>query len=173
MLMKKTGNTPFDADAALKAARLTVLALCSLWKSDIQESDRQEVVALAVAKAWARRDTFDPKRASLQTWVGRISRNTLLDHMRKQRFGGVASACGEDCGMAKAPDILMVEDESLERLMRVIASLPEPIQRVLTLLSEGKRPREIAAILGCTPNAAAIRCSRARRALREKLQEGE
>ena len=91
MLMKKIGNTPFDADAALKAARLTVLALCSLWKSDIQESDRQEVVALAVAKA---------------------------------------------------PDTLMVEDESLERLMRVIASLPEPIQRVLTLLSEGKRPRE-------------------------------
>lgn len=122
MLMKKIGNTPFDADAALKAARLTVLALCSLWKSDIQESDRQEVVALAVAKA---------------------------------------------------PDTLMVEDESLERLMRVIASLPEPIQRVLTLLSEGKRPREIAAVLGCTPNAAAIRCSRARRALREKLQEGE
>ena len=47
----------------------------------------------------------------------------------------------------------------------------ENYQKVITLLSEGKGPQEIAEILGCSHNAATIKCCRARKALREKLDE--
>ena len=51
--MAKTGRTfVFDAEAALKAATLAVIGLTSAWKYKLQESDRKEIIAEAVAKIW-------------------------------------------------------------------------------------------------------------------------
>ena len=159
----------FDAEAALKAATLAVVGLSSAWKYQIQESDRKEIVAEAVAKAWSRRETYNPAKASFQTWVGRIARNTLLDVIRRAKPQEDADVQSDDGRMSKAPDTLMMEDEGLEIILKAIDSLPESYQQIITLLSEGKGPQDIAEILGCSPNAATIRCCRARRALRKKL----
>ena len=161
----------FDAEAALRAATLAVVGLSSTWKYHLQESDRKEIVAEAVAKAWRRRETYKPARASFQTWVGRIARNTLLDFIRRTRPVEDADVQSDDGRAVKAPDTLMMEDEGVETILRAIGGLPDSYQQVITLLSEGKEPREIAEILGCSRNAATIRCCRARRALREKLDE--
>jgi DNA-directed RNA polymerase specialized sigma24 family protein len=70
----------------------------------------------------------------------------------------------------KSPDTLMMEGEGLEAVQRAVERLPEAYRDVITLLSEGKLPQEIAEILGCSPNAATIRCCRARKALRDLLE---
>ena len=160
----------FDPEVALKAATSAVVGLSSAWNRHIQDADRKEVIAQAVARAWDRRDSFDPRKASFRTWVGRIARNCLLDHYRKT--GGKED--GDFCvrqETAKAPDVLMMEDEGLNAVIRAVEELPERHRDIITLLSEGKRPREIARVLDCTPNAASIRCFRARKALREKLAD--
>lgn len=170
--MPKTGkHFVFDAEAALKAATLAVIGLSSAWKYKLQESDRKEIIAETVAKAWSHRDSYDPGKASFQTWVGRITRNTLLDHIRKTKPKEDASARADEGQLAKAPDTILMEDEGLEAVLAAVNSLPESYQRVITLLSEGKGPQKIAEILGCSPNAATIKCCRARKALREKLDE--
>ena len=170
--MPKNGkHFVFDAEAALKAATLAVVGLTSAWKYKLQESDRKEIVAEAVAKAWNHRDSYDPGKASFQTWVGRIARNTLLDHIRKAKPKDDASAHADDGRVAKAPDTPMMEDEGVEAVLKAVGCLPENYQKVITLLSEGKGPQEIAEILGCSHNAATIKCCRARKALREKLDE--
>lgn len=170
--MSKTGkHFVFDAEAALKAATLAVIGLSSAWKYKLQESDRKEVVAETVAKAWSHRSSYNPEKASFQTWVGRIARNTLLDHIRRTKPKEDASAQADEGQVAKAPDTLLMEDEGVEAILRAIGSLPESYQQIITFLSEGKGPQDIAEILGCSPNAATIRCCRARRALREKLNE--
>lgn len=159
----------FDAEVALKAATSAVVGLSSAW-GHIQDADRKEVVALAVARAWAHRDSFDPRKASFRTWVGGIARNCLLDHYRKTG-GKEDGGFGVRQETAKAPDVLMMEDEGLNAVIRAVEELPERHRDIITLLSEGKRPREIARVLDCTPNAASIRCLRARKALREKLAD--
>lgn len=170
--MPKNGkHFVFDAEAALKAATLAVVGLTSAWKYKLQESDRKEIVAEAVAKAWSHRDSYDPGKASFQTWVGRIARNTLLDHIRKTKPKDDASVHADDGRVAKAPDTLMMEDEGVETVLKAVECLPENYQKVITHLSEGKGPQEIAEILGCSHNAATIKCCRARKALREKLDE--
>lgn len=170
--MPKNGkNYVFDAEAALKAATLAVVGLTSAWRYKLQEPDRKEIVAEAVAKAWSHRDSYDPGKASFQTWVGRIARNTLLDHIRKNKPKEDGNVQPDDGRMAKAPDTLMMEDEGLEAILTAVADLPESYRQVITLLSEGKGPQEIAEILGCSHNAATIKCCRARKALREKLDE--
>lgn len=162
----------FDAGAALKAATLAVIGLSSAWKYKLQESDRKEIIAEALAKAWSRRETYDPARASFQTWVGRIARNTLLDHIRKTKSRVESPAQENDVAAEKSPDTLMMEDEGLEAIQHAVEILPEAYREIIALLSEGKRPREIAEILGCSRNAATIRCCRARKALRELLKGG-
>lgn len=166
-------KTPFvfDAEAALKAATLAVIGLSSAWKYNLSEADRKEIIAESVAKAWSRRDTFNPAKASFRTWVGCIARNTLLDHIRRHKNNGDSPARSQESMTAKAPDTLMAEDEGLETIMKAISELPESHRLIVTLLSEGKGPQDIAEILGCSANAATIRCSRARKALREKLSE--
>ena len=161
----------FDAKAALKAATLSVLGLSSAWKYSLHESDRKEIVAETVAKAWNHRDSYDSGRASFQTWVGRIARNTLLDHIRKAKPKEETYVQAYEGQVAKAPDTILMEDESLKTILTAVKTLPKSYQRVITLLSEGKGPQDIAEILGGSPNAATIKCCRARKALRKKLDK--
>ena len=160
----------FDPEVALKAATSAVFGLSSAWNRHIQDADRKEVIAQAVARAWDRRDSFDPRKAPFRTWVGRIARNCLLDHYRKTGKKEEAGF-GVRQETAKAPDVLMMEDEGLNAVIRAVEELPERHRDIITLLSEGKRPQEIARILGCTPNAVSIRCFRARKVLRKKLAD--
>lgn len=172
--MKRRKQHSFDAKAALKAASLTVIGLLSTWKCHLQDSDRDEVIAESVAKAWRRRDTYNPEKASLKTWVAQIARNTLLDFLRRTKGTGNDSAPGApvDEGRCGEPaDSGIIGSETLERIQGAIDSLPESYSQVITLLSEGKGCAEIAEILGCSQNAAAIRCTRARKALMKKLGE--
>ena len=169
--MAKTGRTfVFDAEESLKGATLAVIGLTSSWKYKLQESDRKEIIAETVAKSWSHRDSYDPAKASFQTWVGRIARTTLLDHIRRAKAREGSPAQENDVMAEKSPDTLMMEDEGLEAILRAVERLPEAYRDVITLLSEGKRPQEIAEILGCSPNAATIRCCRARKALRDLLE---
>lgn len=170
--MSKNGkHYVFDAEAAIKAATLSVIGLSSAWKYKLQESDRKEIVAETIAKAWSYRGSYDPGKASFQTWVGRIARNTLLDYIRKTKPKENASDQSVEVQCAKAPDTILMEDEALETVLAAVNALPKPYQRVIMLLSEGKGPQEIAETLGCSPNAATIKCCRARKALREKMDE--
>ena len=70
----------------------------------------------------------------------------------------------------KSPDTLMMEDEGLETILRAVERLPEAYRSIIALLSEGKRPHEIAEILGCSTNAATIRCCRARNQCRARAE---
>ena len=81
----------FDADAALKAATSAVAGLTAEWNHPIQDADRKEIIAIAVSKAWAHRDSFNPRKASFRTWIGRIARNCLVDYFKKadRRVEGV------------------------------------------------------------------------------------
>ena len=169
ILAAPNAHIVFDAEAALKASTLAVICLTSKWRFKLPESDRKEIIAEAVAKAWRHRDTYKPEKASFKTWVGSIARNTLLDHIRKNKPKEDAMSQPEESQVAKAPDTILMEDEGQEVILAAVNALPESYRIVITLLLEGKGPGEIAEILGCSPNAATIKCCRARRALREKL----
>ena len=86
-------------------------------------------------------------KASFQTWVGRITRNTLLDHIRKAKSREDSPAQENDVMTEKSPDTLMMEDEGLEAILRAVERLPEAYRSIIALLSEGKRPQEIAEIV--------------------------
>lgn len=168
--MTKVDRTiSFDAKAALKAATLAIIGISSSWKYSLQEDDRNEIIACTLEKAWSRRDSYDPGKASFSTWIGRIARNTLLDFIRRKKPVQCISSLPPYHYTAKSPETLMMEAESIGNIASAINSLPTKYRSILTLVSQGMELEDVASSLGCTVNAATVRCHRARMALREKL----
>jgi RNA polymerase sigma-70 factor (ECF subfamily) len=68
------------------------------------------------------------------------------------------------------PEADAVASQRRARLHRAIRELPLGMRQVLTLALEGLSNREVGEVLGISDNAVAIRLTRARQALRDRLQ---
>lgn len=131
-------------------------------------ADADEVFAEAMAICWRRLDDI-PDDATLP-WLygvagrvlsnhrrGRDRRLRLLDRVRSHEAVAVrVRAAGGD----------------LDRLDAALAGLRDEDRELLRLAAwEHLTPAEIAAVLGITPNAAAVRLHRARRALKQAYED--
>ena len=138
-------------------------------------SDGEDVAQEAFHKAWRMAARFDPDRGSGRVWLFAIARNVALDRLRRQRIRWLAGL-----------DELTVEPEepgpSAERATEARAKLREvhaalldlpDAQRMALLLSavaELETP-EIAMVLGRSRGAVEQLVVRARRTLRERMEE--
>jgi RNA polymerase sigma-70 factor (ECF subfamily) len=112
--------------------------------------------------------------ASERTFVFRIAHNRGLSHRSRRRpdrpHGDDLAAAEEIADPSPGPELLVAEGQRRERLRRAVLSLPLEPRQILSLALEGLSHREIAEVLGITENHVAVRLSRARRSLRQRLE---
>lgn len=111
--------------------------------------------------------------SSERTFVFRIAHNRGLTH-RSRRSSLRSANLEEATDLADprpSPESEVREGQRRERLRAAVLALPLDFRQVITLTLEGLSPKEIAEVLGITENNAAVRLSRARRALRQALAE--
>ena len=126
--------------------------------------DAADIVAETLLVAWRRLDAV-PLAPDDVPWLYGVARNVLTNQRRstKRRSAAVERLAAElrtARPHAPAPD----------PVGHALGDLPEDQQELLRLVAwEGLQPRELAVVLGCTPNAASIRLHRARSALRKAL----
>lgn len=110
-------------------------------------------------------------------WLRGIARNKLLVYFRSQsrrsralqRFRDeVLALIGDDLEGAAAHD----RAETIERLLRCVARLPERLRRVVRAGLDGDKPAELAAALSTTVGVIYNLHHRANQLLRECLQRG-
>jgi len=70
-----------------------------------------------------------------------------------------------------SPEDLVLASDRTDSLLAAMRSLPLTLRQPAMLAAEGLSPRQIADVLGISANAVAIRMSRARDQLRERLRE--
>lgn len=108
----------------------------------------------------------------LRFWLLRIATNAVNRWARRRRRGAIAALEAgrrEEAGTASASDH---GGADLERAQAALLALPPKLQAVLSLhYIEGLAIREVAAVLGCREGTVKSRLSRAREALRERLNE--
>jgi RNA polymerase sigma-70 factor (ECF subfamily) len=109
---------------------------------------------------------------SLETWIYRVTVNTIVSTQRKSRPQRQLVEDVED-----SPDITLLPDIHLEiqeleqHIERAIAKLPEPLRLAFVLVAVEHYPyAEVAKILGLHIEAVRMRVSRARKKLRLSLQ---
>ncbi len=132
--------------------------------------DAEEVTASTFATAWRRIDRLPPEPYT-RTWLYRVVWRTLAN---QRRAGDRQERLVERIGrLGATPAVLDEGDGDPDRdgrLLEAMARLRERDQEVLRLVAwEELSYGEAAAVLGCTPNAFAVRLHRARAALREEL----
>jgi RNA polymerase sigma-70 factor (ECF subfamily) len=160
-----------------RIVRAYALPLRSYLASQVHHLDdvddlAQEVflAALGSLPSFRRGDDFG-------AWLRGIARNKLLVYFRSQarrskalqRFRDeVTAVIADDLERAAADD----RAETIERLLRCVAQLPDRLRRVVRAGLDGNRPAELAAALSTTVGVIYNLHHKAHQLLRECLQRG-
>lgn len=126
----------------------------------------EDVTSEVFMKALRALDRYDPSRASPRTWLLRIARNAVTDHLRslKRRTSLHVS-------LDRVPDLVadvpnqeerVLREERIEVLLNANRELRAPDQEILSLrYGAGLSNQEIAEALEISGNAVAVRLHRA------------
>jgi RNA polymerase sigma factor (sigma-70 family) len=95
--------------------------------------DAEDVTQQVFVSAWRSRDTFDPARGELGSWLIAITRNKVADALRvRQREAGLLR---EAAGRAAATLVAAPADSVVDRVVLAdeLARLGEPQRMIMTL----------------------------------------
>jgi len=143
-------------------------------------ADAEDLVQETYARAFGAANQYT-SGTNLKAWLCRILRNTYLSQYRRHRSNPVVmglEALGPDAVGAQHGEWLR-DDLELDRLRKLVGNeieqalltLTEDARAVILLDLEGLSEREIADVMGCAPGTVKSRLSRARTALRQRLQD--
>ena len=109
-------------------------------------------------------------QSSLRTFVARIATNRAISHVVRALKSPPSLELSEAMpAPIDDPEGQAIAISRQNRLMTAVRSLPLAYRQTVILTLEGLTPKEIAEFLGLTPNAVAIRLSRAKDLLREHM----
>ncbi|MBQ8610771.1 MAG: sigma-70 family RNA polymerase sigma factor [Oscillospiraceae bacterium] len=108
----------------------------------------------------------------LLTWLCQIARHRWYDTLKKRRRYTDTPPDETLTDPAPGPQQLAESGEEVRRLYRYIHELPAQEKELVLLRILAQLPfAEIAAILGCSENAARVKYHRARQKLKERMEQ--
>ncbi|MDO9316839.1 MAG: RNA polymerase sigma factor [Gammaproteobacteria bacterium] len=131
--------------------------------------DTEDITQETFLRLWTHADTWRSEKASVSTWLHRITHNLCIDYLRKDKSAITSEYLDEHEGHespAEQPD----KEERLIYLREALAQLPER-QRSAIVLNHyhGFSNREIAQIMDISVDALESILARARRGLKAEL----
>ena len=151
---------------------------------ELPEEELKDLFEDCILKILKLKDTFDPRQSKLSTWVSIIAEGRIKDAFKKysRRRGNVSLVWEDDkgndyipcfvenaAGLGDSPDRIVEITEVSERVRCAINSLPDNYRKVLYHTEMGRKPKEIASLLGCSAGNVSVTLNRARKALLKKL----
>ncbi|MFQ5536359.1 MAG: RNA polymerase sigma factor [Gemmatimonadota bacterium] len=138
----------------------------------------EDVTSEVFLKALRSLHRYDPGRASPRTWLLRIARNAVTDHLRALKRRGSLHV-----SLDRIPDLVadvpsqeerVVRQERIQRLLNGSQTLRAADQEILSLRYGAELSNEeISRHLGISSNAVAVRLHRALKRLREAVRDPE
>ena len=138
-----------------------------------QEADAQEVTQDVFTKVWRSAGSFKGN-SEVTTWLYRITVNTCLSRLRKQKRRSIFSAFGDSLPAPpdfRHPGVLLEDAEEMQSLFKTIYSLPERQKTafILSYVEEISRS-QVADIMGTSLKSVESLLMRAKAGLRKKLE---
>ncbi len=172
LLVRRSREGDQEAFAALYRRHVgRIYALCLRMAGD--EDDAASLTQGAFIRAWEKLDTFQ-ERSRFGTWLFRLAMNMALDHCRRrtrrlEREVGVGGS-EELARLSRGASAPRAGDRM--DLEKAVAALPPGARTAFVLHDvEGFRHEEIAEMSGVTPGTIKAQLHRARRLLREALEQ--
>lgn len=137
------------------------------------EEDAQDIIQDALMKVWGMQEKM-AELQNMEAWCMRITRNLALDKIksRKYRVADELDRAGELPALHQQnPHTVTEQNDVMEKVHVAINALPEKYRTILQLRDiDGHSYQEIADILDIDMNDVKVNLHRARKTVREKLQ---
>ena len=151
--------------------RTHVDVLAFLLRRCATTEDAADCLAETYLVAWQKRDQM-PAGDETRPWLFGVARNVMRrGHERSARTAAATSALANELhrsGTVSPPP----DPAEADPVAAAIRQLPELEQEIITLLIwDQLAPREVAAVLGLTPNLVRVRAHRARAKLKAALAD--
>ena len=131
-------------------------------------ANAEDLLSEVFEKILRKIDGFDPEKASLNTWIFTITRNTVIDHFRRTK---PETELDENLSDNTELDEDLLHTESLDELAAALRKLPQQLTDIIVLrYYDGKPLTEIAEIMGLSYGAVKLRHQNALMLLREALE---
>ena len=128
----------------------------------------EDLCAEVFEKALRKQDSFDPEKSSVSTWIFTITRNTLIDHYRRQK---PSDELDENISDDTELDEDLLSNETLSELAAALKRLPQQMMDIIVLrYYDGKPLTEIAAMMQMSYGAVKLRHQNALMLLREYMK---
>ena len=143
-----------------------IIKICRAY-TDSQE-DFEDYYQEVCLQIWRSRDSFRGD-SKWSTWIYRLSLNICLTLIKKKKRNRQHSTSDYEIQIETTEDNQAFSDESLNRLYDAIRKLSEIDRAVILLYLEEKPNKEIAEIIGTTPNNIGVRINRIKERLKKIL----
>lgn len=171
---ERSRNLPHDFAEWYEEHRPTVYRYVRYRLSNREVAE--DVTSVVFMKALRSLERYDPSKASPRTWLLRIARNAVIDHLRRlQRRGSL------HVSLDSVPDLVarlpsqeerLMKQERIQTLLNATRTLGETDREVLSLRYGAELSNaEIAETLEITPNAVAVRIHRALKRLKGAVED--
>lgn len=141
-----------------------VKSLCKAYYASYE--DQRDAFQDILLQLWRSFDTFRGE-SELSTWIYRVSLNTLLTKVRKERNKIIPEPLSIS-DLIITP--IAMADDDRELLSIVIQSLKETDKAIVILYLEGYKNKEISQILDLTPTNVSTRLNRVKAELKAKFK---
>lgn len=136
----------------------------------------EDVTSEVFMKALRSLKRYDPDRASPRTWLLRIARNAVTDHLRSLRRRGSLHVSLDRVpdlvANEESPELRVVRQERIQKVLNASGTLRSADQEILSLrYGAGLANSEIADAMGISANAVAVRLHRALARLKNQLED--
>jgi RNA polymerase sigma-70 factor, ECF subfamily len=146
-----------------------IIKICRAY-TDSQE-DFEDYYQEVCLQIWRSKDRFRGD-SKWSTWIYRLSLNICLTLIKKKKRHRQHSTSDYEIQIETTEDNQAFSDESLNLLYDAIRKLSEIDRAVILLYLEEKPNKEIAEIIGTTPNNIGVRINRIKERLK-KLLDGK
>jgi RNA polymerase sigma-70 factor (ECF subfamily) len=173
---RASSGLPHDFEAWYTEHRPTVFRYVRFRVATREAAE--DVTSVVFMKALRSIERYDPDRASPRTWLLRIARNAVTDHLRALRRRGSLHV-----SLDRVPDLVadvpsqeerVLKEERIQKLLNGSQTLRKADQEILSLrYGAGLGNSEIAETLGVSNNAVAVRLHRALKRLRDAVDNPE
>lgn len=143
-----------------------IIKICRAY-TDSQE-DFEDYYQEVCLQIWRSRDKFRGD-SKWSTWIYRLSLNICLTLIRKKKKNKQHFNSDYNTQIEAMDDDPTFSDESLNLLYEAIKKLTEIDRAVILLYLEEKPNKEIAEIIGTTPNNIGVRVNRIKERLKKML----
>ncbi len=133
-------------------------------------ADAEDLCSDVFEKIQRKLPDFDSEKASVSTWIFTITRNTVIDHYRRNRDSGELDENMADDDFAV--DESLLRTEALGSLAAAMKKLPEELRDIIVLrYYDGKTLTEIAPMMGLSYGAVKLRHQNALMLLKRLMGE--